>query len=117
MKRSKTLELILNKKLPKEYKDFIDNYGFYRKDGIEIYGFDDSLDLENIPSVIGATKLYSKDYDIKDNELVIYFDDYINHPLLLNLDNGKIYSIDFEGNRKTLFDSFKEFKEQIFKEL
>jgi len=117
MKRSEKLALILNKELPNEYKNFIDKYGFYRKDGIEIYGFNESLDLDNIPSVIGATKLYREDYNIKNNELVIYFDDYLNHPLLLNLDNGKIYSIDFKGNRNILFNSFNEFIENIFKEI
>ena len=110
MKNSEKLEKILNKKLPKDYKEFIDNYGLLSTDGMEIYGYNKALkDINIIPSVIGATKAYKKDYNISDNELVIAIDDITYQPILLNIKNGKIYLINSNNRKELLFNSFNEF--------
>jgi len=98
---------------PKEYQEFIEKYGIFSKSGVEVYGLKEGMDNETIPSVIAATKLYAKNYDIKDNEWVIAFDDFENMPIILTSDN-KIYKITDENERIQIADSFsKWFREKL----
>jgi len=109
------LENLLSKKLPNEYREFINSKGFLSKNGIEIYGYSPELDISKIPCVIGATILYKKLYPLKENELVIAFDDLNNNPILLNIDNGHIYEIKEFNSRKLINNNFKEFYSEIIK--
>jgi len=96
---------------PTEYQEFIEKYGVFSKNGVEIYGLKDGMSDDAIPSVIAATKLYSKNYDIKENEFVIAFDDYENCPIILTADN-KIYKITDNNQREKIADSFNEWFNQ-----
>jgi len=110
------LEKLLNKKLPMEYKKFLDSQGLISENGKEVYGFSPNLDINKIPCVIGATNLYKKIYNLKDNELVVSFDELENSPILLNIEDGKIYSIDIQNNRKLLYGNFLEFLKMLKEE-
>ena len=98
-------------KAPKEYLDFIEKYGIYSKDGIEIFGLKDGIDNSKIPSVIGATEIYKKHYKIDDNEFVIFFDDIENTPIVLT-PNNEIYRVYFD-KREKIANSFNEWFEEI----
>jgi hypothetical protein len=92
--RDKYLEKILGLPLPNDYRNFIKSEGYKVLGDYEIFGYIEGMDIEQIPCVIGATKLYKQDYDkIEDNDLVISFDPFYNNPIVLNTQNGKIYRI------------------------
>ncbi len=107
--RASVIEKQLNVKLSSDYKNFIDNYGDYEKDGFEIYGYtEDYIDTEKIPCVIGATKLYRKDYNLSPHEIVIGhagFEDFI---IVLDLITGVIYEKNMTGKKTKLAKSFEE---------
>jgi len=92
---SSKLEAELGIKLPNEYKIFINETGLISDGSLEVYGYIDGIDENSIPCVIAATKLYKNDYPlITEDELVIQFDDYLNKPVLLNINDRAIYSVD-----------------------
>jgi len=95
--RTKIIEENLNVTLPYDYKNFIDNIGIISDERGEVFGYIENIDIEKIPCVIGATKLYKKDYkNISAKEIVISFDDFKNLPILLNTKDGSIYNVDFD---------------------
>ena len=93
---------MLSLEVPKEYMDFIDKHGIISKNGIEIYGLIDNIDNNLLPSVIAATKLYKEDYKLKDDEIVITFDDFLNCPVVLDNDNV-VYNVYLDKREKSLF--------------
>lgn len=98
---SNKLEAALGINLPHEYKDFINKIGVISDGGLEIFGYINGIDESSIPCVIAATKLYKNDYPlITEDELVIQFDDYLNKPVLLNINDGSIYSVDEKEKNK-----------------
>lgn len=98
--RTKIIEEKLNVHLPQDYKEFIDDIGIISDERGEIFGYIENIDIEKIPCVIGATKLYKENYkNISKQEIVINFDDLKNTPIVLDTENGSIYSVDF--NQKT----------------
>lgn len=97
---------MINLNIPKEYKDFIEKYGIISQDGIEIYGILEHIDNELIPSVIAATKLYKDNYHLKDSEIVISFDDFLNCPVVLD-ENNVVYNV-FLNKKEKIADSFNE---------
>jgi diphthamide synthase subunit DPH2 len=101
---------------PEEYKEFLKKHGIISKNGVEIYGLKEGMENDGIPSVIGATKLYSKDYDIKENEWVIAFDDFYNMPIIFTSDN-KVYRINDNNERIKIADSFNQFLKEKLKEI
>lgn len=115
MTNSLELEKLLNKKLPDEYRKFIDLKGLISKNGIEIYGYIPGLNISKIPCVIGATNLYKKKYPINENELVVAFDEMKNMPILLNIEDGHIYGISVDNHKRLIYKSFKEFYDEFFK--
>ena len=97
---------MINLNIPKEYKDFIGKYGIISQDVIEIYGILEHIDNELIPSVIAATKLYKDNYHLKDSEIVISFDDFLNCPVVLD-ENNVVYNV-FLNKKEKIADSFNE---------
>ena len=98
--RTKIIEDNLNVNLPQDYKKFIDDIGIISDERGEIFGYIENIDIEQIPCVIGATKLYREDYNnISNKEIVINFDDFKNIPIILDTEDGSIYNVDF--NQKT----------------
>jgi len=96
-KRVKAIENNLQVKLPLEYQIFINDLGLISDGSCEIFGYIEDIDIEKIPCVIGATKLYKKDYkNIFDQDIVISFDDLKNSPIILNTENGCVYLVSFD---------------------
>lgn len=106
--RTKTIEKNLDVILPQEYKIFVDNIGIISDEGDEVFGYIENIDIEKIPCVIGATKLYKKDYkNISSKEIVISFDEYKNLPIVLNTESGHVYNVDFD-EKTQVNSSFKK---------
>ncbi len=105
---------MLSLEVPKEYMDFIDKHGIISKNGIEIYGLIDNIDNNLLPSVIAATKLYKEDYKLKDDEIVITFDDFLNCPVVLDNDNV-VYNV-YLDKREKIANSFNEWFLKIINE-
>lgn len=111
MTRVEFVEKELKIKLPSDYAKFINEVG-YSMNNIEIYGYVEGMEIDKIPCVIGATKLYKEDQiNIGDKEVVIAFDDFENSPIILN-ENGEVYCVDFD-ERKLLAMSFSEWKKGV----
>jgi len=112
--RIKIIENILNVDLPEDYKDFINNIGLISDERGEIYGYIEGMNINKIPSIIAATKLYKKDYQsLLPEDIVISFDEFQNSPVILNTLNGKIYFI--ENDRKVeKFPSFSDWFKYTF---
>jgi hypothetical protein len=103
-KRTQIIENNLNVKLPTDYKNFIDDVGIISNENGEVFGYTEGIDIDKIPCVIGATKLYKEDYKIiSDKEIVIGFDDFFNSPIILDTEDGSIFNVDF--NKKTQISS------------
>ena len=115
--RTKIIEENLNVILPRSYKNFIDDTGIITNDNGEVFGYIEGMDIDKIPCVIGATKLYKKDYkNISENEIIISFDDFENLPIVLNTKDGSVYNVDFD--KKTQINSnFTEWLNQRLREL
>jgi len=114
--RIKIIEENLSITLPQDYKNFIDDIGIISDERGEVFGYIENIDIEKIPCVIGATKLYKKDYkNISAKEIVISFDDFKNLPIVLNTKDGSVYNIDFD--KKThISSSFAEWLSKHTKE-
>ena len=105
---------MLTLSMPKEYKDFIEKYGIISKNGIEIYGLIENIDNNLLPSVIAATNLYKKEYKLKNDEIVISFDDFLNCPIVLDNDNI-VYNVHLD-KREKIATSFNEWFLKILNE-
>jgi len=112
--RVKIIEDILKVNLPEDYKNFIKNIGLISDERGEIYGYIEGMNINKIPSIIAATKLYKKNYQsLLPEDIVISFDEFQNSPVILNTLNGKIYFI--EKTRKVeKFPSFSDWFKYTF---
>jgi hypothetical protein len=111
--RAQIVEAALGVKVPKQYERFLNRYGIYRAFGIEVFGIDDSLlTCEGIPCVIGATKIYRKEYNYPHRFLVLHYTGFEDEFICLDAENEKIYALsECFGNRK-IADSFDELFER-----
>jgi hypothetical protein len=107
--RAQIVEAALGVKVPKQYERFLNQYGIYRTFGIEVFGIDDDLlSYEGIPCVIGATKIYRKEYSYPHRLLVLHYTGFEDEFICLDTENEKIYAMSrYTGNRK-IADSFDE---------
>jgi hypothetical protein len=69
--RINIIEKELNVNLPNSYKNFIQKTGVISDERGEIFGYIENMDIDKIPCVIGATKLYKKNYkNISDKDIM-----------------------------------------------
>lgn len=103
------VESALGVKVPEQYERLLNKYGIYRDFGIQVFGIDDDLlTYEGIPCVIGATKIYRKDYNYPHRLLVIHYTGLEDEFVCLDTEDEKIYAMSWVfGNRK-IADSFDE---------
>jgi len=100
--RVQIIENELKVSLPNDYKEFIEQYGCMNKSRFEIYGLANNfVDIHKIPSVIGATILYKKDYPLPNNHIVISHTGYKNFIVVLNTLTGHIYKMDNMGTKSS----------------
>ena len=104
--RIKIVEEALGVRLPEDYADFLANQGIDESGGIEIYGYDERvLDVNRIPCVIGATRLYREDYQLSPDDIVIGHSEIEDEIIVLETSTGRVSSISHQG-RKLLTESF-----------
>jgi hypothetical protein len=114
--RVKYVESKLNVILPIEYSEFLDNFGDYEVDGMEIYGYtEDYIDITQVPCVIGATRIYRDGYSLKSYEIVISYTGYEENIIILNTKTGEIFEVDLNGAKNKLSNSFHEWFQTIKK--
>ena len=105
--RIAVIEQSLGVKLPLEYAAFISEKGFDEVNTMEIYGYiEDMSDVNKIPCVIGATRLYRTLYDLADHEIVLAATGYEDILVILDTVNGKVSEIGYDG-RKCIASSFE----------
>ena len=107
--RKSIVERALSIALPDQYALFLDQHGDYKAPGIEVYGLtDDTIDMEKMPCVIGATKIRRREDKLPLRFLVIHHTGIEDEFICLDTANEKIYAMSrVFGNRK-IADSFDE---------
>jgi len=106
--RIKLLEDNLNVILPQAYRSFINETGIISDERGEVYGYIEGIDINKIPCVIGATKLYKQNYlNISSKDIVIAFDDFNNTPIVI------AFYTSFKGVNP-VFKGFCKFRKYIF---
>ncbi|MEI8188908.1 MAG: SMI1/KNR4 family protein [candidate division NC10 bacterium] len=72
-KRAHVVAKALGVSTPADYAKFLDTYGTYEADGVEVYGFDEGIvDQDQIPCVIGATRILRENAGLPARFLVIH---------------------------------------------
>lgn len=98
--------------LPSDYVKFIKKYGAIDTEDLSIYGSWIGDIGDDIPSVVGYTKILRKSIDLPENYIAIQ--SIGNDEILLHTENGYLYQW-HEDMQKILpimeIDSFKEFLE------
>jgi hypothetical protein len=109
MSRAEVIEKALGVTLPSGYVGFLEEYGGYEGDGVEVYGYDEEiLDVDKIPCVIGATKILRQDYpDLPKSFISLHFTGAENEQVVLDTSTGAVFMID-DTNNERIADSFEE---------
>ena len=111
--RVRIVEEALGVKLPAEYAEFVQTRGIDEAGGIEIYGYDERVqDVDRIPCVIGATRLYQSGYDLVPSEIVVAHTFYEDEIVVLDTASGVVFSLSHEG-RKKIAASFGDWMESF----
>ncbi len=106
--RRDKVEKELGVNIPSDYANFLDEYGTYEEDDVEIYGLDDEvIDINKIPCVIGATKILREAIDLPERFLVIQHTGYEGEIICLDTKSGAIYLIS-DHKQDRIADSFSE---------
>jgi len=117
--RRDIVEKELGVNIPADYAKFLDEYGTYEEDDIEIYGLDDEVvDINKIPCVIGATKILRKAIGLPKRFLVIQHTGHEGEIICLDTRSGAIYRISSDGmTQDKIAESFGEwFNRDILEE-
>jgi hypothetical protein len=106
--RSAFVEQNLGVKLPSDYAGFLNEKGMMVIDGLEIFGYSECIqDIEKIPCVIGATRLYRPLYHLEDHFIVLGASGYEEILYILDIRTGKVYEAGFD-RRHQIADSFDQ---------
>ena len=107
--RKNIVETALGVKLPTEYEVFLETYGDYQDRGIEVYGLtDDTVDVEKMPCVIGATKIYRRLHGFPHRFILIHHTGIEDETIGLDTEDEKVYSISRVFGDRKIADSFDE---------
>lgn len=111
--RSAFVEQNLGVKLPSDYAIFLNEKGIMEICGLEIFGYCECIqDIEKIPCVIGATRLYRLLYDLEDNFIVLGASGYEEILFVLDIQSGKVYETGFDW-RHQIADSFDQWLQSL----
>ena len=106
--RIKIVEEALGVRLPEDYADFLVSKGMHESGGIEVYGYNESIkDVNRIPCVIGATRLYREDYQLSPDDIVISHSGVEDEIIVLVTSSGRIFTVSHQG-REEIAASFHE---------
>jgi len=116
--KSERVKLVENKlqvSLPEDYARFLEEYGDFEKDGIEIYGYtEEYIDINKIPCVIGATNLYRELLNLSKNEIVLSYTGFEDYIIILDTKSGKIIETDSNRDDRVIANSFEEWFNKNF---
>ena len=115
MTRAEIVEKALGVTLPRDYVAFLERYGCYEGEGGEVYGYDDEIiDVDQLPCVIGATRLLWQDYpELAKTYVSVHFTGAENEQVILNTITGEIYMITDEGKVKIAHSFHQWFDSEI----
>jgi hypothetical protein len=91
--RREIVEKELDVKIPEDYAVFLEKYGIYRAEGVEVYGMSDDLEhFGGPPCVIGATQTYRRQDGLPHRFLMLHSTGFDGEIMCLDTENGKVYS-------------------------
>jgi hypothetical protein len=107
--RRQTVEKALGVRVPAQYEVFLITFGDYEARGIQVFGItDDTMDMEKMPCVIGATKIRRRFHGLPHRFIVLHYTGMEDEFICLDTEDEKVYSISrLYGNHK-IADSFDE---------
>jgi len=110
------VEKALGITLHPEYASFLDEHGDYENEGIEIYGYSPEYkDIDAIPCVIGATKLYKDSHKLTSSEIVLADSGYESAIIVLNNDSGEVFEVTLNrGERKKIENTFNAWLHRFY---
>jgi len=102
------LESIMGIRLPEDYKEFINDFGYkaFENISMEVYGYKPSFDIGKLPCVVAATRMSQEDYSLKKNEIVISNTGYEDFLVILDVETGDVYELNRSRLKNTLANSF-----------
>jgi hypothetical protein len=90
--RALAVSTALGVSVPKEYADFLEEYGIYERSGIEVYGLDDRIiDQDKIPCVIGATRTLRRNAGLSEHYLAIHHTGYEGEVVCVDSKTGEVF--------------------------
>ncbi len=114
--RVQNVEHELNVQLPDDYALFLNQYGDFQYEGLEIYGYTEKYtDINIIPCVIGATKIYRKDYNLDSKFIVISYTGIEDILVILDTISNVVYEVGANGVIKQINKSFSDWFNSIKK--
>jgi hypothetical protein len=111
-KRVRKIEEALSVILPREYADFIERTGCQEIDGMEIYGYLETMrHVDRIPCVIGAT-LRHRNEGLEHRFLVLAHTGFEDRIILLDTESGAVLEDGQEG-RHRIGRSFNDWRDNL----
>lgn len=108
-KNHRVVESELKLKLHEEYLKFIDTHGDCCVDSYEIYGYSPEYkDINKLPCVIGATRMYKDSYSLNSHEIVISHSGFEDIIVVLDNQDGSVFEVSSTGKRRKISNSFNE---------
>ena len=112
--RVRFVEKHLKVKLPSDYATFLSTFGDYEMEGFEIYGYNEAYqDINKIPCVIGATKLYAQDYNLDLHQIVIAHSGFEDFIVILDTKTNEIFEKSTTGKVNPIAKNFHSWFESI----
>lgn len=110
--RVRKIEEMLHVVLPKEYADFIEKTGYQEIDGMEIYGYlETMIHVDQIPCVIGAT-LRHRGEGLEHRFIVLAHTGFEDRITLLDTESGEVFEDGQEG-RNRISRSFNDWRRNL----
>jgi|WetSurMetagenome_2_1015567.scaffolds.fasta_scaffold124004_2 hypothetical protein len=89
--RARIVGEALDVSIPTDYVKFLDTYGMYEDEGVEVYGLDDAIiDPDKIPCVIGATRILRKTANLPKQFLAVHHTGYEDEVVCLDSTTGEV---------------------------
>ena len=103
-KYSEIVEDHLGCKLPNDYSNFLNSVGYGVVNDLEIFGYsDETVDINQLPCVVGATKLYRKNI-LADCEIAIASDD--KYVYGFNCEKNEYFKKDYDNKYEKIDSIF-----------
>ncbi len=102
-----TVERELGLEIHPQYAAFLDKYGVYCTEGVEVYGYSEAFtDLNGLPCVIFTTKDWKEMYHLDPSDRLIADTEDSDYVAVLDNETGEILEVNFDGDRTVVAPSF-----------